>query len=492
MNNFFEHRRAGVLLHVTSLPGDGPWGRFDHNARQFVDWLRDTGFSVWQVLPLGPTHLDRSPYLSLSVFAGNPDLITLEALREDPALADCLLADALRDANDYSREMLVDALRASGKQFAFQSLPEASAFLQQNQTWLQDYAQFMTVRHVQQQRPWWEWPEALRHRDRKAVREVLNGAHDFYRAIVIEQYLFERQWHALKAYANQRGIHLFGDMPLYVSHDSADVWANREFFAVDEDGRATAVAGVPPDMFSADGQLWGNPVYRWDALEEDDFSWWIERVKRQMALFDLLRIDHFRALQAYWRIPAGATTAKDGVWVKAPGDALLEQLRAVLGGLPLVAEDLGYITPEVHQLREKYHLPGMRVLQFAFDGSPDNPHLPEFYPEASVSYTGTHDNDTVLGWFASLDADAQAFILRKLGVQDPTALLDAMIRTVMHSKAALTIVTMQDVLGLGPGNRMNTPSTNTDNWNWRFRWEQLTPAMTAYYHALIEASDRLV
>ncbi|MGF1642487.1 MAG: 4-alpha-glucanotransferase [Thiotrichales bacterium] len=491
MYNFQEQRRAGVLLHVTSLPGEGAWGRFDRNARRFVDWMQDAGFSVWQVLPLGPTHGDRSPYLSLSVFAGNPDLITLEALSEDVGLANSWLTELFRGQSEYRREQLVAALEASGRRHSFQALPGANEFLQTNQDWLQDYAQFMTLRQHQQQRPWWEWPAALRHRERKPVREVLNACTDYYRAIVIEQYLFERQWQALKRYANARNISLFGDMPLYVSHDSADVWANREYFTVDADGQPTAVAGVPPDLFSDTGQLWGNPVYQWQALEEDGFSWWIDRVKRQMALFDLLRIDHFRALQAYWRIPAGAETAAGGVWVEAPGDALLEQLRAKLGGLPLVAEDLGYITAEVHQLREKYHIPGMKVLQFAFDGSHDNPHLPAFYTSESVAYAGTHDNDTVLAWFAALPESARSYIRSVLGVEANDSILDGMIETLLGSDAGLVILTMQDILALGAGNRMNTPATATDNWHWRFRWEQLDPAVSGRYHELLEASDRV-
>ncbi len=492
LRSVLDGRAAGVLLHVTSLPSPGPAGRLDGHAERFVDWLAEAGFRVWQVLPLGPTHADHSPYLSLSAFAGNPAFISLERLRDDPLLRDTWLARALAEFDRYDVEDLAAMLTLGGKEYSFQALPEASAFLDQHRYWLRDYAQFMTLRHAQGGRAWWDWPTGLRQRDPQAVRAELDRHLNYYRAVVIEQYLFQRQWGEVKRYANRRGVRLFGDMPLYVSQDSADVWAWRRYFTIDDDGHVTAQAGVPPDYFSSTGQVWGNPVFDWDALAADDFRWWVERVRRQLELLDLLRIDHFRGLQAFWRIPAGHDTAEHGEWVPAPGEQLLDQLRATLGALPLVAEDLGYITPEVEALRQKFHLPSMRVLQFAFDGGDDNPHLPNNYDENVVAYTGTHDNDTILGWYASLPPETRDYVRHRLGVPDgdERAVLEAMVRAILFSPALLAMLPMQDVLGLGPGNRMNTPGTTEGNWRWRFRWEQLHPDLTRHYHQLLTESGR--
>ncbi len=483
-------RRAGVLLHVTSLPNDSGPGKFDSNARRFIDWLAETGFAVWQILPLGPTHDDGSPYLALSAFAGSPAFIDIASLREDEALNESWFGEALKLTGKDS----IAALEKTLSQFldaSFSELPGANDFLERNKVWLQDYAQFMTIRHAQQNKPWWEWPEALRGRDPVAVRKIVSQYRQQQRNIVIQQYLFDRQWQALKQYANDKGIELFGDLPLYVSHDSADTWANRRFFALDENGRVTVAAGAPPDMFTEDGQRWGNPVYNWPALEHDGFNWWVERIQRQLDLFDLIRIDHFRGLEAYWAIPGDADLASAGHWEKSPGDALLQTLRSRLGDLPLVAEDLGYITKEVDELREKYRLPCMRVLQFGFDGKDDNPHLPYNYAENTVAYTGTHDNDTVIGWFESLHPEAQAFIRYKLGIGEDDSILDAMVSSVLHSIAFLAIIPMQDVLGLGHEARMNLPGTMEKNWSWQFQWEQLTDDITSKYQQLLQASHRI-
>ncbi len=484
-----HERGAGVLLHVTSLPNPAGPGKFDQAAYEFIDWLASTGFRTWQILPLGPTHADGSPYLALSAFAGSPDFIDIASLRADTALNDSWFGDVLKQTVDDT----LPALEKTLKRFVdapFSSLPDARGFLNHNEYWLQDYAQFMTIRQAEQQKPWWEWPDTLRGRDPNAVRKLISQYRQYQRFIVIQQYLFDRQWQALKQYANRRGIQLFGDLPLYVSHDSSDTWANRRFFALDENGHASTVAGAPPDMFTEHGQLWGNPVYNWSALEHDGFSWWIDRIKRQLDLFDLIRIDHFRGLEAYWAIPHDAEFASAGEWVKAPGDELLQTLRSKLGDLPLVAEDLGYITTEVDELREKYHLPSMRVLQFAFDGKDDNPHLPYNYSENTVAYTGTHDNDSVVSWFESLHPEAQAFIRHKLGITEKDSILDAMISTVLHSPAFLAILPMQDVLGLGKGSRMNMPGTIENNWVWQFKWDQLTPEITRKFQVLLEESLR--
>jgi 4-alpha-glucanotransferase len=482
-------RRTGILLHITSLPNDSGLGKIDKSAWRFIDWLAASGFSVWQTLPIGPTHEDHSPYLGLSAFAGNPELISLTTLLEDDELNKSWLGPGLQVLDRFSLANLKVILRAKSN-YEFHSLPEADRFLTRNRAWLQDYAQFMTLRHAQDNKPWWQWDSALQGRDPEAVRRALYEHNTHYRAILLEQYLFERQWHSLKRYAGNKGVSLFGDMPLYVSLDSADVWANRRFFALDEHGQSAVVAGVPPDMFAETGQIWGNPVYNWAALEQDGFRWWVERIRRQHHLFDLIRIDHFRALQAFWAIPGDEETAINGKWIEAPGDELLSQLRSSLGELPFVAEDLGYITKEVDQLREKHHLPCMRVLQFAFDGKGDNPHLPERYETNTAAYTGTHDNDTVISWFDDLHSEAQDFIRQTLGITADEPILDAMIQTVLNSKAALAVLPMQDILGLGSDNRMNTPGTIENNWNWQFSWDQLTPETAQKFKSLLATAHR--
>ncbi len=463
-----------MLLHVTSLPNQSGPGTMGREAFDFVDWSSQAGFTIWQILPVGPTHSDHSPYLSLSAFAGAPELLNVHALQKQPWLTGTWLAEVIDDLANPTVTELTQALESNYKERPFQALPHADEFLKRNETWLRDYAQFMTIRHRQGNKPWWEWPADLAGRSPGAVMDVIGEHISYYRSCVIQQYLFEHQWAQLKTYAHQHNMLLFGDMPLYVSHDSADVWANRRYFALDEQGQPSKVAGVPPDLFSATGQIWGNPVYDWSALEHDNFRWWIDRIKRQLHLFDLLRLDHFRGLEAYWEVPGDAETAEEGTWVKAPGKQLLETIRGHLGDLPLVAEDLGYITPEVDELREAFRLPCMRVLQFGFDGNEDNPHLPENYTENTVAYTGTHDNDTVLAWFESLHDDAKQFVRKTLGITKEDSVLEAMKEALLNSRASLVMFPLQDVLGLGPGNRMNTPGTLGGNWVWQAQQAQLT------------------
>jgi 4-alpha-glucanotransferase len=418
----FDRRRAGVLLHLSSL--DAALG---HGGRAFIDWLAHAGFSVWQVLPLGPTGTAGSPYWVRSDSAGNPAFIDV-AERPD----------------------------AAGDAFA--------AFLERSRTWLDDYAAFEVLSAVHGGVPWWQWPPAYRDRD-AATLAHLHAERDADLARVrLEQFAFATQWQALRAYAHARGVRLLGDVPFYVAPDSAEVWTQRAQFQLDAAGMPRAVAGVPPDYFSELGQLWGNPLYDWTRMRRDGFEFWRARVRRQLERVDVLRIDHFRALAAHWAVPAGASDARGGVWRRTPGRALLKALQQEFPSLPLVAEDLGLITPDVEALRRRFRLPGMRVLQFGFDGDSGNPHLPHMHRHNSVVYTGTHDNDTTVGWFATLDAAARRRVAVYLGSD---SMPQALIRAACASVAQLAVMPMQDLLGLGAEARFNTPGTVQGNWSWK-------------------------
>ena len=424
MSDLPQRRRAGALIHPTSLPG-GDLAR----AVDLLDCLRAAGMSVWQMLPLGPPGPDGSPYFGDSAFAGHAALVPAGAAW--PAGA-----------------------------------PDLEAFAARQAYWLDDYALFTVLGAEQDGAPWWAWPTPLRDRQGAALAAARRRLREPMARIVAGQHAFDCAWRALRAAAAERGILLFGDLPMYVAPDSADVWAHRELFSVDPAGGMDAVAGVPPDYFASEGQCWGNPTYRWERHAAQDYRWWVERLRVQLGRFDLLRLDHFRGLEAYWEIPAGAATAREGQWRPGPGAGLLAALRSALGRLPLVAEDLGVVTTEVERLRDAFALPGMRVLQFGFDGSPANPHLPHCYPERCVAYTGTHDNDTAAGWFASLDAATQARVTAYLDCA-PHEVTRAMVSAVLGSRAELAVVPVQDLLGLGGDARMNVPGVSGGNWRWR-------------------------
>jgi 4-alpha-glucanotransferase len=474
--DLFAKRRAGILLHPTSLPGAPGNGDLGPEAYRFVDFLAGCGIGLWQTLPLGPTHEDGSPYQCLSVHAGNVRLISLQALVELGWLDDATL-DESGDLDAQRNMRLAAAYNGFQRKAGDEDKRAFKRFIRERARWLEDFALYQALHKAQGGTPWYHWPQAICERDPEALaveRKRLAGAIAQAR---FEQFLFYRQWKQLRQYANDRGILLFGDIPIFVAHDSADVWAHREWFSVDEQGHLQVVAGVPPDYFSATGQRWGNPHYRWDDLKKDGFSWWLERIRSQMDMFDLVRIDHFRGFEAYWEIDAHAETAINGHWVEGPGESFFQVLKQVFGDLPLVAEDLGVITPQVTALRKEFGLPGMKILQFAFDGSPDNPYLPHNHEELCVVYTGTHDNNTTVGWDKELSDQERARVRHYLGdSQEPMPAL--LMRAALASVARLAVIPLQDVLELDGSHRMNVPGVANNNWRWRFRWDQVQQHQT--------------
>src|SRR5690554_2112625 len=461
----FSRRRAGVLLHPTALPGNE--GKLGQQARRFVDYLADAGMSVWQTLPTGPTHADLSPYQSLSAHAGNPDFVDLAEL--------VLLG--LLSPEELAREPRNVALELAARRFlsdSWQAPMTANQtswrqFRSDHKAWLDDFALFVAIRDAHGGIPWYEWPMPLRKREPQAL-EAFRAQHQrAIEQVCFEQFVFHLQWQAMRHYARDRGVLLFGDIPIFVAHDSADVWAHPELFKLDTNGQPTVVAGVPPDYFSPEGQHWGNPLYDWTAMAADGYRWWIARLSSQRELFDLLRIDHFRGLQAFWEIPAQAPSASNGYWVSGPGDRFLSACFESLPDLPLVAENLGIIGEDVEQLRHRFRLPGMTVMQFGFDGSPTNPHLLHNHQEQDLVYTGTHDNDTTLGWYNSLDAQTRDHVNRYLRISDGDAGRQPwpVIQAAMGSVSRLVIVPMQDFLSFGSEARFNTPGTIDNNWIWQ-------------------------
>lgn len=489
-------RSSGILLHVSSLPGPFGIGDFGPEAYQFVDFLVDAEQSIWQVLPLGPPAVGNSPYSCYSAFAGNPLFISPERLVKQGLLRESELPEAATgDTVDFhgvtrSRQQMLERSFRHYSERADTSLErEFTAFREEHAPWLEDFSLFAALRRQRQGLPWsdWELPLVQRNPNELEAQRSKNAeAIQFERYV---QFLFFRQWRELKQYANQRGLEIFGDMPLFVAHDSADVWVHQDLFGLDRQGRPQFVSGVPPDAFSETGQIWNNPLFCWDALAATDYAWWVERIEYAFRCFDLLRIDHFRGLESYWEIPAGEPTAMRGRWVKGPGAACLDAAQRRLGPLKLVAEDLGIITDEVHELREQLGLPGMRVLQFGFGAPDDLFHRPESFPEHCVAYTGTHDNDTVVGWLDKLTGVSKQLVAAYLeGVED--AALWELIQRVMRSQADTAIFPMQDLLGLSDQARMNTPGLADGNWGWRMRTEQLSTALGQRLRELTAAANR--
>ena len=485
-------RASGILAHPTSLPGRFAVGDLGPGAVAFLDFLVASRQSVWQTLPLGPTSYGDSPYSLLSAFAGNPLLISPEALLAD----DLLTADDLDGAPAFDPASVDYAvaipwklalLRRSHDRFQQRSdsalQAEYRAFCAGQRDWLDDYALFMALKTRFGGAEWTDWPRPYALRDPETLTSARVELADEVAFHRYAQFVFFRQWHNLRAAAHARHIRIMGDLAIFVAQDSSDVWAHRDLFHLDNNGRPTVVAGVPPDYFSATGQLWGNPIYRWDALAADGYGWWIARVRQALELADMLRLDHFRGFQGYWEIPGDAATAATGHWEPGPGAALFTAIRAALGNVPFIAEDLGDITPDVVTLRRRLKLPGMRVLQFGFGGGADNAFLPHNYTRNSVVYTGTHDNDTTRGWFASLSEEERHHVTAYLHCDDADVVW-AMIRAAEASVAQIAILPLQDPLELGGEARMNYPSKPADNWRWRCPPELLTPAVAGRLAAM--------
>lgn len=489
-------RSSGILLHPTSLPGRYGIGDLGEESRRFVDFLQRSGQTLWQVLPLGPTGFGDSPYQCFSALAGNPLLISPERLLEDGLLEGPDLAGTPQfPAGTVDFGLVIPwkmalLAKAAARFFAAPVARRETryeTFCAQNRAWLEDFALFMALKQAfGGEAVWTQWEPAVRARETAALErwrlrlgaEIANQK--FY------QFVFFEQWARLRQYAAARGVRLMGDLPIYVAHDSADVWAHPEFFQLDGGGNPTAVAGVPPDYFSATGQLWGNPIYRWDVLEADGYRWWFDRVRATLAVVDVIRLDHFRGFEAYWEVRASERTAVNGRWVNGPGAAFFESLRRALGELPLVAENLGVITPEVEAIRAQFHLPGMSILQFAFGNDPQGPSFrPHNYPRGLVAYTGTHDCDTTVGWWTSEgrgestrtedDIRRERDFARRYLNTDGREIHWAFIRALLASVADTVLIPLQDVLGLGSEARMNLPATLGGNWRWRYTADMLTP-----------------
>ncbi|MDD5059259.1 MAG: 4-alpha-glucanotransferase [Sideroxydans sp.] len=491
-------RSSGILLHPTSLPGQFGSGDFGSGSYQFVDWLVSAGQSYWQILPLGEIGPGNSPYMSCSAFAGNMLLIDLEELSKQGWLeASDLVPHPEFKSERVDFELIkpyrMQRLRLAAQRFFAQQDKRSRAayaeFCEQEKYWLDDYALFKAIGENEQGREWSEWPAELVRRDPQALAAA-SGQHageiEFWKFC---QWCFSRQWFALKQYASDRGVRFIGDVPIFVAYHSDDVWAHQDLFELDANGRPTIVAGVPPDYFSETGQLWGNPLYRWDAHEQSGYDWWIARLKHALHLFDLVRIDHFRGFVNYWAIPAGELTAINGQWLPGPGEKLFEAFQHALGKLPIIAEDLGLITHDVIELRDKFKLPGMRVLQFAFGEDERNLFLPHHYVDNSVAYTGTHDNDTSVGWWHSAKEHESNFAQHYLS-SDGHEINWKMIDAISGSASNTVIYPLQDVIGLNGEHRMNLPGTSMGNWEWRFSWDQLTSGDTARLAELTAANMR--
>ncbi len=491
-------RSAGVLLSITSLPSPYGIGTIGKEARKFADFLKKSGQKIWQILPVGPTSYGDSPYQSFSTYAGNPYLIDLDTLCSEGLITKKELKSFDWGDNpeevDYEKvyNCRYKALRIAYENY--KALPDQKAFRsfkRRNSKWLKNYALFMALKNNFDMVSWLEWPEDIKMREEKAVRRYerkFKDEIDFWKFL---QFKFYEQWESFRAYVNGLGIKILGDMPIYVAMDSADTWANPEIFQLYDDGDPIAVAGCPPDYFSETGQLWGNPLYDWDYLEQTDYEWWFERIKAASKLYDITRIDHFRAFASYYSIPYPAENAINGEWIEGPRIKFFQMMEEELGDIEIVAEDLGTLTPDVTELMEQTGYPGMKVLEFAFDSGEENDYLPHNYTENCVVYTGTHDNDTVMGWLETAKPEDIKYAREYCKMPDDEPFNWGLIRTAYFSKANMAIVPIQDILGLGKEARMNTPSTFGKNWTWRISGKALTKELAAKLKTMSAESGRL-
>jgi len=504
-----SRRASGILLHPTSLPGRFGVGDLGPEALRFVEFLAASSQRLWQVLPLGPTGYGDSPYQCFSAFAGNPLLISLETLAAEGLLTggDLAAPPASSDTEiDYGaaiafkKPLLEKAYRTFERGASAAQRDAFEAFREEQAAWLPEYALFTVIKEAHGGGSWTDWPQDIRSRRPEALARWKKDTADAARAREFAQYVFFMQWREVKHACRARGIRVMGDIPIFVAHDSADVWARPELFQLHDDGRPEFVAGVPPDYFSATGQLWGNPLYRWDRMQESGFQWWIERFRATLATVDLVRVDHFRGFEAFWQVPGNAKTAEHGEWVQAPGGALFDAVRKELGDLPIVAENLGVITPEVEALRRRFGFPGMAILQFAFGGDPQgSSFIPHNFHQELVAYTGTHDNDTTLGWWEGGEGSStrsrnqvekeRAYALEYLKSDGSEVHWD-FIRALIASVADTTVIPLQDVLGLASEARMNLPGRPGGNWRWRFERGALTPEITERLRNLTDIYGR--
>jgi 4-alpha-glucanotransferase len=491
-------RASGILLHPTSLPGRFGIGDLGSAACRFVDFLAGSGQRLWQIMPLGPTSYGDSPYQALSAFAGNPSLINLERLVEDQYLASWDFLGApdfpaqavdYGPVIDYKQRLLRLSYENFKSQYGGRHAAEFAAFNAANRGWLDDYALFAALKEYHGGANWSNWERDIATRQPAALTHWQAALADAIQYHRYTQFQFYRQWSALKRYANGKDIRIVGDIPIFVAYDSADAWSHPELFCFDDYGHPSLVAGVPPDFFSPTGQLWGNPLYRWDAMARDGYAWWIERFRAALQQVDIVRLDHFRGFEAYWAVPAGEETAVKGCWVKGPGADLFHSLEQALGRLPIIIEDLGLITQRVKALRDELGFPGMKVLQFAFTADPDDAYLPHNYEHNCVVYTGTHDNDTTLGWWNSLDQGARTRVQVYLGRHGDDISWD-LIRLALMSVADRAIFPLQDVLGIGSEGRMNTPGRMSGNWGWRYTDAMLNDRVRERLRGLAEIYGR--
>ncbi len=494
-------RSAGILLHPTSLPSRFGIGDLGKDAYRFIDFLAETKQKLWQVLPLGPTSFGDSPYQCLSAFAGNPLLISLEKLVDDKICSEKILRDVpdfpsdkvnYGDVIEYKFEVL-ELVYKEFKASKNESIKKSfSDFCTNEKTWIDDFALFVALKDYHDGKPWNEWDKEIAQRKEKALNHFKNFLKDEIEFHKFIQFLFFQQWSELKSYTNSKGIKIIGDLPIFVAFDSADVWVNRNLFEVSEDGKPLFIAGVPPDYFSPTGQRWGNPHYKWEVMEKDDYKWWRERFSSLLKMTDIIRIDHFRGFYNYWKIPGDAPTAEKGEWVPGPGEKFFSTLEKYFGKLPIIAEDLGILVPEVYELRDKFGFPGMKILQFAFGSNGERKFLPHNYIRNCVVYTGSHDNDTTLGWWNSIQndgTDTKEFFLNYSGSNGIDICKD-MIRLAYSSIADLVIIPLQDFLRLGSEARMNFPGKPDGNWSWRFNWNQITDSLIEEIKTFIKIFER--